>query len=154
MKPVLTSFLLYDSFCIIFYIGLKSIMYNAILYHHLSILYVINIDPYISKNLSYILFLGEFTNIFMYNHYLLIQYSNTKATAISKKCLKISFYIESFTYLFIRCFYFTYLIFQKAWRDSFNTSFYYFVFPIYIMGMVWSKQLIYQIKNNNIFKNN
>ena len=88
----------------------------------------------------------------MYNHYLLIQYSNTKATAISKKCLQISFYIEIFSYLFIRCFYFTYLIFQKKWRDSFDTSFYYFVVPIYIMGMQWGKNLLYQVKNNNIFK--
>jgi hypothetical protein len=154
MKPILTSFLLYDSFYIIFYIGLKSLPYNSVLYHHLSVLYVINIDPYISKNLSYIIFLGEFTNIFMYNHYLLIQYSNTKATAISKKCLQISFYVEFFFYLSIRCFYFTYLIFQKKWRDSFDTSFYYSVFPIYIMGMMWSKNLIQQVKTNKIYNKN
>ena len=155
MKTLLTSFFLYDSFYIIFYIGLKSITYNTVLYHHLSLLYSMYYEPTAMINFPYIYFLGEFTNIFMYNHYLLIQYSNTKATAISKKCLQISFYIECITYLLIRCFYFTYLLFWKGWTtNKFGMAFYYFIFPIYIMGMIWSKQLIYQVKNNNILDKN
>ena len=155
MKTLLTSFFLYDSFYIIFYIGLKSITYNTVLYHHLSLLYSMYYEPTAMINFPYIYFLGEFTNIFMYNHYLLIQYSNTKATAISKKCLQISFYIECITYLLIRCFYFTYLLFWKGWTtNKFGMAFYYFIFPIYIMGMIWSKQLIYQLKNNNILDKN
>ncbi len=155
MKPLLTSFFLYDSFNIIFYTGLKSITYNTVLYHHFGLLYAMYNEPTGAISMPYILFLGEFTNIFMYNHYLLIQYSHTKATAVSKKCLQISFYIEVITYLLIRCFYFTYLLLWKGWMtNKFGMSFYYFVFPIYIMGMMWSKNIIYQVKKNNILKNN
>lgn len=150
MKPVITSFFIYDSFHIIFYKGLNTIVYNSILYHHLSILYALHIDPVISVNLSYIIFLGELSNIFMLNHYLLTKYANTNTIRISKKLLKISFYIEVITYLSIRCFYFTYLLVQKEWRDSFHDSFYYFCLPIYIMGMMWSNNLILQVKKKYI----
>ena len=153
MKPLLTSFFLYDSFYIIFYVGLKSITYNSVLYHHLSLVYAMYNEPTALVSMPYILFLGEFTNIFMYNHYLLIQYSYTRATAVSKKCLQISFYIEIFTYLFVRCFYFTYLVFWKGWMtNKFGMSFCYSVFPIYILGMTWSKNLIQQMKRNNMYK--
>lgn len=144
LNTLLTSFFLYDIFYIIFFVGFRTIVYNMILYHHMCIIYALNIDPIVSPSATYLLALGEFTNVFMYSHYLLLQIKN-----ISPKIIKYSLYTEIMSYVLVRCFYFTYVILSKEWRDTFDISFYYFVIPVYFMGMFWGKNLIYQfyIKN-------
>ncbi len=144
LNILLTSFFLYDIFYITFFVGFRTLVYNMIIYHHLCIIYAMNLDPIVSPSATYLLGLGEFTNIFMYSHYLLLQIKN-----IPSKIIQYSLYIEMASYLIIRCCYFTYVILSKEWRDTFGISFYYFVIPVYFMGMFWGKNLVYQfyIKN-------
>jgi hypothetical protein len=105
LNILLTSFFLYDIFYITFFVGFRTFVYNMIIYHHLCIIYALNFDPIVSPNATYLLGLGEFTNIFMYFHYLLLQIKN-----MPSKIIQYSFYTEIISYLLVRCFYFIYAI--------------------------------------------
>ena len=57
-------------------------------------------------------------------------------------------FIELFSYIFIRVFIFSYNIYIGLHPQQFGNSYFYCVFPLYIMGLVWSKELVKGFINN------
>jgi len=155
MKPLLISFFLYDIFYIFFYIGLKKLTYNVVIYHHISLTYCLLYEPTAINTMPLFIFIGELSNIPMYSHYLLIQYSNIKATNVSNKLLQLSFFIEVSTYILCRYVFYTYyfIISYPHYQLQHGFAFYYMHFPLYIMGLNWGKNLINQFILDIRYKN-
>ena len=135
MKPLFTSFFLYDICYILFYIK-KTITYKVLLFHHCVLIITSLVEHQKAYPLiEFFFFVGEISNIFMYFQYLLIKYSNNKNL--------ISYFntIETVSYIFLRIIIITYVFnFENVVKLGY--SFYYCWFPLYIMGILWSYKLV------------
>ena len=153
MQNILVPFLLYDVFNIVVYTGVKTITYNAVLYHHISMVVAMLFEPETcAANFPLLTFCGEISNIFMYFHYMLLTLSKTYD--IPSHIIKLSHKIEIYVYIIIRIFIATTLSILLTNKDNMGYHFYYMQIPIYCMGIFWGYNLYKQLKTIDDKKTN
>jgi hypothetical protein len=126
-----TGYFLYDSVHVSKY--MKPPMSIIYLYHHFATSYFLHQDP-VKYNCAQSIFFAELSNIpSYYVYYLLKRGKDEKKLALAKK-------IQFCMYSFIRLPIATYLMYD-TWFKVDNKTPVYLMFPVYFMGLFWTKAL-------------
>lgn len=152
VKNILTAIFIFDSFEILFLKSKKKFTDAVILYHHISILCIYVFEP--ETEFTHAIVYGELGNIPMNIHYSLIKYKPSSEIIIDlrKELMDLFSHINIGTYIVIRVLFYTYFM---MFIDIYSLSTYYTFIPLYVMGLIWSKKIWKQWKDehlNNILK--
>lgn len=121
------GYFIYDS---IYILSEKKINFVNLcyLYHHFILTYLLFLEV---KEISFVLMLGELSNIPTYIVYYFIQIEDQENK-------KIWLIIQKLTYISIRVFAFTYILLMSDINDWYMKNLY----IIYIFGIIWSYKLL------------
>jgi hypothetical protein len=135
LKNFSTGYFLYDSLYTAK--NIKGVLKNMYIYHHISSIILLHNNPNIFKS-GNIMFWAELSNIPSYFvYYLLKMGGSQKNLSIMKK---IQFYSYSFIRIPILGYYIYEIITNKKLSKVSNIPIY-TTFPVYIMGLIWTKKL-------------